>query len=90
MRSCLADPPRFDATTALWLYEFPCDRLVQALKYRARLALASFFARRPWRRGPLPAVDLVVPMPSTRTGSRTAGFNQARRDRARSWRCAGG
>src|SRR5882672_5202128 len=43
--SCLADPPCFDATTALWLYEFPCDRLVQALKYRARLELASFFAQ---------------------------------------------
>ncbi len=43
--SCLTHPPHFDATLALWRYEFPCDGLVQALKYRARLALAGFFAR---------------------------------------------
>src|SRR4029077_1707098 len=60
--ACLANPPHFDATTALWLYEFPSDRLVQALKYRARLALVPFFARR-LARGPLPAYDLLIPMP---------------------------
>src|SRR5258708_33981153 len=42
--SCLNRPPHFDATLALWRYEFPCDGLVQALKYRARLARAEFFA----------------------------------------------
>ncbi|HTQ73913.1 MAG TPA: ComF family protein [Burkholderiales bacterium] len=74
--SCLADPPRFDATLALWLYEFPCDRLVQALKYRARLALASFFARS-FASRPLPAVDLVVPMPLHPGRLAHRGFNQA-------------
>jgi ComF family protein len=74
--SCLADPPHFDRTTALWLYEFPCDRLVQALKYRAWLALAGFFAFRLASR-PLPEVDLIVPMPLHPKRLAERGFNQA-------------
>jgi len=74
--SCLADPPQFDGTTALWLYEFPCDRLVQALKYRAWLALAGFFACRLASR-PMPEVDLIVPMPLHPRRLAERGFNQA-------------
>ena len=73
---CLVDPPHYDATLALWLYEFPCDRLVQALKYRAWLALAPFFARSLAAR-PLPAVDLLVPMPLHPNRLAARGFNQA-------------
>jgi ComF family protein len=60
----------------LWRYEFPCDRLVQALKYRARLALAEFFARNLASR-PLPEIDLVVPMPLHPKRLAERGFNQA-------------
>jgi len=74
--TCLASPPEFDATLALWLYEFPCDRLVQALKYRARLALAPFFARSLARR-PLPPYDLLIPMPLYPERLAQRGFNQA-------------
>src|SRR6267142_2554932 len=74
--SCLASPPLFDGTTALWLYEFPCDRLVQALKYRGWLALAPFFARGLASR-PLPAIDLIVPMPLHPDRLAQRGFNQA-------------
>ena len=74
--SCLRRPPRFDATLALWRYEFPCDRLVQALKYRARLALAGFFARSLASR-PLPEFDLIVPMPLHPKRLAERGFNQA-------------
>jgi len=74
--SCLSRPPHFDATLALWRYEFPCDRLVQALKYRARLSLAGFFARSLASR-PLPEVDLIVPMPLHRRRLAERGFNQA-------------
>lgn len=74
--TCLASPPHFDGTTALWLYEFPCDRLVQALKYRARLALASFFARSLASR-PLPGADLLIPMPLHPDRLAQRGFNQA-------------
>jgi len=74
--SCLNRPPHFDTTLALWRYEFPCDRLVQALKYRARLALAGFFARNLASR-PLPGIDLVVPMPLHPKRLAERGFNQA-------------
>lgn len=74
--ACLAAPPHFDSTVAVWLYEFPCDRLVQALKYHARLALAPFFARRLAER-PLPQVDLVIPMPLHPKRLARRGFNQA-------------
>jgi ComF family protein len=73
---CLAAPPHFDGTTALWLYEFPCDRLVQALKYRAWLPLAGFFARRLASLLPS-AVDLLMPMPLHRNRLAERGFNQA-------------
>ncbi len=74
--SCLNRPPHFDATLALWRYEFPCDGLVQALKYRARLALAGFFARNLATR-PIPEVDLIVPMPLHPARLAERGFNQA-------------
>ena len=79
--SCLDRPPHYDRTLALWRYEFPCDRLVQALKYRARLALAGFFARSLASR-PLPEVDLVVPMPLHPKRLAERGFNQASRSPA--------
>jgi len=74
--SCLDRPPHYDRTLALWRYEFPCDRLVQALKYRARLALAGFFARS-LASLPLPEVDLIVPMPLHPKRLAERGFNQA-------------
>ncbi len=74
--SCFNRPPHYDRTLALWRYEFPCDRLVQALKYRARLALAGFFARSLASR-PLPEVDLIVPMPLHPKRLAERGFNQA-------------
>jgi ComF family protein len=60
----------------LWRYEFPCDRLVQALKYRARLVLAGFFARS-LASQPMPEVDLIVPMPLHPKRLAERGFNQA-------------
>ncbi|HEY6242022.1 MAG TPA: ComF family protein [Burkholderiales bacterium] len=74
--SCLNDPRHFDGTLALWCYEFPCDRLVQALKYRARLALAGFFASRLASRS-LPDVDLILPMPLHPRRLAERGFNQS-------------
>lgn len=74
--SCLNHPPHFDGTLALWRYEFPCDRLLHALKYRARLALAGYFARSLVSRA-LPRVDLVVPMPLHSRRLAERGFNQA-------------
>ena len=74
--TCLSHPPHFDGTLALWRYEFPCDRLIQALKYRARLALAGYFARSLVSRK-FPEVDVIVPMPLHRRRLAERGFNQA-------------
>ena len=60
----------------MWLYEFPCDRLVQALKYRAWLTLAPFFAYSFASRA-LPTIDLIVPMPLHPNRLAQRGFNQA-------------
>src|SRR5437899_12711786 len=74
--TCLKRPPHFDATLAFWRHEFPCDRLVQALKYRAQLALAGFFARSLASR-PLPEFDVVLPMPLHATPLSERGAKQA-------------
>ena len=39
--ACLVAPPPQASTIAAWRYEFPADRLLQAFKYRAALALAE-------------------------------------------------
>jgi ComF family protein len=72
--ACLVRPPHFDGTTAVWRYAFPCDRLIQALKYGARLPLAGFFARALAARSPC-RVDVVIPMPLHRSRLAERGFN---------------
>lgn len=73
--NCLKRAPAFDRTLALWRYEFPSDRLVLSLKYRARTALAGFFARSFLAHAT--TVDLIVPMPLHRKRLAERGFNQA-------------
>jgi len=73
---CLRDSPAFDATHAAFAYAFPLDRIVQALKYRHRLALAGFLAD-----ALLPLVPaekaVLLPMPLHVRRLRERGFNQA-------------
>lgn len=75
--NCLKTAPAFDATHALWRYDFPADRLVQALKFRARLALAAFFGSALAQRFVPGAADIIVPMPLHRARLAERGFNQA-------------
>ena len=85
---CLRHPPAFDASRALLGYAFPADRLVQALKYRGRLGLASYFSRLVVGAWPPPAVDCVVAVPMHARALRERGFNQAMelaRPLARAW-----
>lgn len=85
---CLKRPPAFDATHVALSYAFPADRLVQALKYRHRLALAKYFSRLLMEIGRPECVDCVVPLPMHRRGLRARGFNQAveiARPLARAW-----
>jgi ComF family protein len=73
-RVCIACPPHFDRTVALWRYQFPCDRLIHALKYQARLPIAAFFAQALAARLTT-RVDVVVPMPLHRSRLAERGFN---------------
>jgi ComF family protein len=75
--ACLARPPHFDATVAVWRYEFPVDRLVHALKYGKRLALAELFGAALAGRVGSRRIDAVVPMPLAPARLAERGFNQA-------------
>ena len=75
--ACLRKPPPFDATRAAFVYAYPVDRLIHALKYGARLAYAEFFAGALAARiGSSP--DVLVPLPLAASRQRQRGFNQAR------------
>lgn len=74
---CLRDPPAFDATRACFAYRFPLDRMVQALKYQYRLAVAPFFAHALSHLGPPPEQAVLLPMPLHVRRLRARGFNQA-------------
>ena len=75
--ACTTHPPPFDATIAPWRYEFPVDRLVLALKFGRRLALAEAFGAALADRAAGRRVDALVPMPLGRTRLAERGFNQA-------------
>ncbi len=75
---CLARTPAYDATVAALAYEFPADVLVQALKFRAELALAPLLgALLAARIGGAERVDLVLPVPLAAARLRARGYNQA-------------
>jgi ComF family protein len=74
--SCLSTPPRFDATFAALRYSFPADRLVHALKYQWRVAMADFFAQA-MLAGPRPDGDLIMPLPLHPVRLAERGFNQS-------------
>ena len=61
--ACLKQAPHFDATQAVFRYEFPLDRLIQSLKYAHRLAGADFLGRA-LAALPVPfRPDLILPVP---------------------------
>ncbi len=74
--NCLKSAPRFDGTYAPFAYAFPLDKIVQALKYQHRLAVAGFLADA-MLGGPHPDGDLIVPLPLSAKRLRERGFNQA-------------
>ena len=74
---CLSHPPHYDRTLAVFSYDFPLDKLVQAFKYAHRLALGPFFGHLLAERiGDTPP-DLVIPLPLHSQRLRERGFNQA-------------
>lgn len=86
--ACLRRAPHFDATLAALRYDFPADRLVLALKFGARLPLASLLAdlllqrvqsdpMRNTGHDDMLLPELLIPMPLHRTRLAARGFNQA-------------
>lgn len=75
--ACLKQAPQFDATQAVFRYEFPLAPLIQSLKYAHRLAGADFLGRE-LARLPLPfRPDLILPVPLAPERLAERGFNQA-------------
>lgn len=75
--TCQQTPPPWSQATALFLHEFPADRLVAALKYHGRLSLADCLGG--LLADALPALDqpLLVPVPVHARRLRARGYNQA-------------
>lgn len=73
---CLQRPPYFDRTVAAFAYDFPVDKLVQALKFNEHLALARSLARTLGLRIVV-RPDGIVPMPLHPARLRERGFNQS-------------
>jgi ComF family protein len=74
--ACLKKPPNFDATKAVFRYEFPVDKLVQSLKYAHRLASADFLGRILAQHVPDHTFDVILPVPLARLRLAERGFNQ--------------
>jgi ComF family protein len=75
---CLSRAPAVDRLEAALAYAFPVDGLVQALKYRHRLAIAHCLGR--LLAGVLrgtPRPDLVIPVPLGAQRLAERGFNQS-------------
>lgn len=74
---CLAHPPNFDATIARYVYEFPVDEVIQALKYQHRLASAHFLGNALIAALPADKPDVIVPVPLSVERLAERGFNQS-------------
>jgi len=74
---CRREPPPWRQAGALFRYEFPLDRLVAALKYHGRLALAATFASLMADQCPPGAMpDLLLPVPLHPRRLRQRGYHQ--------------
>ena len=74
---CLAEPPAYDATTAVLAYDFPADALVHALKFRGELALAAYLGRLLLQAASAQQPDVVIAVPLSSERLRERGYNQA-------------
>lgn len=75
--ACLKNPPAFDATHAVFIYDFPLDALLKNLKYGGNLVLADFFAEAMLAHLPATRPDVLIPMPLHPQRLKERGFNQS-------------
>jgi ComF family protein len=75
--SCLNQAPHFVSTRALYRYDFPTDRLIQALKYGHQLAVAAWLGGLMAEQLRGHSCDLILPLPLHPDRLRQRGFNQS-------------
>ena len=82
--SCISSPPDFDATHAVFLYQYPIDKMMQRYKYGNMLNISHTFGQfltekiqNVTEKTPLETVDLIIPMPMHPQRLKERGFNQA-------------
>lgn len=79
--ACLHLPPYYDRVSALFAYDFPIDRLIQAMKYGHQLLLAEWFGNKLGQQlaehFDCEKIDRIIPMPLHPARLRERGFNQA-------------
>jgi ComF family protein len=87
--NCLNSVPHFDATHALFRYDYPLDKLLQHYKYHESLHLANTFSvlwlkkfrlnifEKAQHTSPLCNIELIIPMPMHPERLKQRGFNQA-------------
>ena len=83
--ACLSQPPTFSLTAVLGDYAAPQDRLIWALKFGNRLALARFFAghlahaikQETYASYPFVPPSLLIPIPLSASRLMERGYNQA-------------
>ena len=78
--ACIQRKPRFDRTICAFIYAYPADQLVRALKYRNAVSyarvLGDLLADRLLREGELRA-QIIIPVPLALARFRERGYNQA-------------
>ena len=75
--SCINSSPHFDATYAVFSYEFPVDVLMQRYKYGNMLSLSTLFGQLLNDKIKQETIDLIIPMPMHPQRLKIRGFNQA-------------
>lgn len=76
---CQINPPAFDKAFAPFVYTFPVDSALKALKFKRQLFYAAAFGELllPVLQNMFPDVDALLPVPLHRRRHATRGFNQA-------------
>ena len=75
--SCISSAPDFDATHAVFLYQYPIDKMMQRYKYGNMLNISHTFGQLLADKSAFEAIDLIIPMPMHPTRIKQRGFNQA-------------
>ncbi|QKQ28157.1 ComF family protein [Candidatus Reidiella endopervernicosa] len=78
---CIKKPPYYSTSTIPYHYEHPIDRLIQALKFDAKIGVAQLLgkqiAKQRLNHGSTPLPQCIIPVPLHRSRLRERGFNQS-------------